>query len=81
MNTAVHTLSTTTIPGVDPFLEIVWWLGGIILSGIVACFIACIIACAIDDPRGERTESIVLLVGIPMVLINIGLMIRFFGDS
>lgn len=77
MNTAMHALSAllplvdttpTVLPSEDSLLTMVMWHGGIILAIGVISLIACVISMAID-PRGECTEAIATLVGIPAVLV------------
>lgn len=89
MNTAMYALSAllplmdttpTVLPSEDSLLRIVTWWGGIILVLVVASLIACVISMAID-PRGECTEAIATLVGIPAVLILFFLFVGSLAGS
>ena len=84
MNTAMHALSAllplldvtpTVLPSEDSLLTMVMLHGGIILAIGVTSLIACVISMAID-PRGECTEAIATLVGIPAILILVFLLAR-----
>ena len=90
MNTTMYALSAlltlvdttpTVLPSEDSLLRIVMWNGGIILALVVASLIACVISMAIDDPRGECTEAIATLVGIPTVLILFFLFVGSLAGS
>lgn len=90
MNTTMHALSAllplvdttpTVLPSEDSLLTMVMWYGGIILAIGVISLIACVISMAIDDPRGECTEAIATLVGIPAVLILVFLLAGSLAGS
>ncbi|MDK6400911.1 hypothetical protein QP426_07255 [Pauljensenia sp. UMB1235] len=90
MNTAMYALSAllplvdttpTVLPSEDSLLWIVTWWGGIILALVVTSLIACVISMAIDDPRGECTEAIATLVGIPAVLVLFFLFVGSLAGS
>ena len=85
MNTTMYALSAllplvdttpTTLPSEDSLLTVVMLHGGIILAIGVTSLIAYVISMAIDDPRGECTEAIATLVGIPAILILVFLLAR-----
>ena len=71
----------TVLPSEDSLLRIVTWWGGIILALVVTSLIACVISMAIDDPRGECTEAIATLVGIPAVLVLFFLFVESLAGS
>lgn len=90
MNTTMHALSAllplvdtapTVLPSEDSLLTMVMWYGGIILAIGVISLIACVISMAIDDPRGECTEAIATLVGIPAVLVLFFLFVGSLAGS